>query len=174
MSYYKTWMDKSEDASNRQEYIEYINRYYALEKVAYEKILGAYPNNEEFLNGTAAELAKKLEFPKDAMDVFVGFVDGIKSSLTNGDDIDLDAIDDNYELKLVIDYEKLYFNMRDAKADWLFTIKAWKDILTEEQINAITREYREANMAHSDKIGRNDPCPCGSGKKYKNCCGKKG
>ena len=24
----------------------------------------------------------------------------------------------------------------------------------------------------SDKIGRNDPCPCGSGKKYKNCCGK--
>lgn len=24
----------------------------------------------------------------------------------------------------------------------------------------------------SDKVGRNDPCPCGSGKKYKNCCGK--
>ena len=26
----------------------------------------------------------------------------------------------------------------------------------------------------SPKIGRNDPCPCGSGKKYKNCCGKNG
>ena len=25
---------------------------------------------------------------------------------------------------------------------------------------------------HGEKIGRNDPCPCGSGKKYKNCCGK--
>ena len=25
---------------------------------------------------------------------------------------------------------------------------------------------------HREKIGRNDPCPCGSGKKYKNCCGK--
>jgi predicted aspartyl protease len=24
----------------------------------------------------------------------------------------------------------------------------------------------------SRKVGRNDPCPCGSGKKYKNCCGK--
>ncbi|MCB6939976.1 SEC-C metal-binding domain-containing protein, partial [Agathobacter rectalis] len=23
-----------------------------------------------------------------------------------------------------------------------------------------------------DQVGRNDPCPCGSGKKYKNCCGK--
>ena len=174
MSYYKTWMDKSEDASNRQEYVEYIQRYYALEKVAYEKILGAYPNNEEFLNGTAAELAKKLNFPKDAMDVFVGFVDGIKSSLTNGDDIDLDAIDDNYELKLVIDYEKLYYNMRDAKADWLYKIPFWKTILTDEKMAEITREYRDANIAHSDKIGRNDPCPCGSGKKYKNCCGKRG
>ena len=25
--------------------------------------------------------------------------------------------------------------------------------------------------AKSDKVGRNDPCPCGSGKKYKKCCG---
>ena len=25
-----------------------------------------------------------------------------------------------------------------------------------------------------EKIGRNDPCPCGSGKKYKNCCGRPG
>ena len=26
----------------------------------------------------------------------------------------------------------------------------------------------------SSKVGRNDPCPCGSGKKYKDCCGKNG
>ena len=25
----------------------------------------------------------------------------------------------------------------------------------------------------SNKVGRNDPCPCGSGKKYKQCCGRK-
>ena len=25
--------------------------------------------------------------------------------------------------------------------------------------------------SHSAKVGRNDPCPCGSGKKYKKCCG---
>jgi uncharacterized protein YecA (UPF0149 family) len=24
------------------------------------------------------------------------------------------------------------------------------------------------------KVGRNQPCPCGSGKKYKNCCGRNG
>lgn len=27
-------------------------------------------------------------------------------------------------------------------------------------------------IVHKEKIGRNDPCPCGSGKKYKNCCGR--
>ena len=37
----------------------------------------------------------------------------------------------------------------------------------------ITKKYREDNIAHVEKIGRNDPCPCGSGKKYKKCCGKK-
>jgi preprotein translocase subunit SecA len=25
----------------------------------------------------------------------------------------------------------------------------------------------------ASKVGRNDPCPCGSGKKYKDCCGKR-
>jgi hypothetical protein len=28
------------------------------------------------------------------------------------------------------------------------------------------------NPIHSSKIGRNDPCPCGSGKKYKQCHGR--
>ncbi|MCJ7745231.1 MAG: SEC-C domain-containing protein, partial [Actinobacteria bacterium] len=28
-----------------------------------------------------------------------------------------------------------------------------------------------AEQRHKDKVGRNDPCPCGSGKKYKKCCG---
>ena len=33
-------------------------------------------------------------------------------------------------------------------------------------------ETREPAKRDSKKVGRNDPCPCGSGKKYKNCCGK--
>ena len=33
------------------------------------------------------------------------------------------------------------------------------------------RKIQPRRVEH--KVGRNDPCPCGSGKKYKNCCGKK-
>ncbi len=41
--------------------------------------------------------------------------------------------------------------------------------------NKITNDGKDAIKAQpkkSNKVGRNDPCPCGSGKKYKNCCGK--
>ncbi|MFA5777724.1 MAG: preprotein translocase subunit SecA [Parcubacteria group bacterium] len=33
-------------------------------------------------------------------------------------------------------------------------------------------EVKQKPIINDDKIGRNDPCPCGSGKKYKKCCGK--
>ena len=41
--------------------------------------------------------------------------------------------------------------------------------------NKITNDGKDAiakTPTKSKKVGRNDPCPCGSGKKYKNCCGK--
>ena len=33
-------------------------------------------------------------------------------------------------------------------------------------------EAKNQTVRNEPKIGRNDPCPCGSGKKYKNCCGR--
>ncbi len=39
--------------------------------------------------------------------------------------------------------------------------------------NAVdSKRPKKAGQTVSQKIGRNDPCPCGSGKKYKNCCGR--
>ncbi|GAE93255.1 protein export cytoplasm protein SecA ATPase RNA helicase [Gracilibacillus boraciitolerans JCM 21714] len=32
-------------------------------------------------------------------------------------------------------------------------------------------EDKQGTVVNEQKIGRNDPCPCGSGKKYKKCCG---
>ena len=169
-TYYETWIDRSETVRDQTSYTQYINTYYTMEKDAYDKILTAYPDNKELTSGKASELSKKLGFTKDTMDIFVGFLDGIKESLNK--EIDVQAVDDDTEIDLDINYEKLYYNMRDAKASWLFKLPAWKKVLTDEQVANIAREYREANIAHSEKIGRNDPCPCGSGKKYKKCCGK--
>ena len=74
---------------------------------------------------------------------------------------------------LDVDHEKLYFNMLDAQADYLYELPQWDAILTEEQRAQITKDYRKSKtVVKGPKVGRNDPCPCGSGKKYKNCCGK--
>ena len=171
MTYYETWIDNSENVKDQTSYTQYINAYYVMERDAYDKILSAYPDNKKFTSGKASELAAKLGFTKETMDIFVGFLDGIQTSLKN--EIDVEKVDDDTDIDLDIDYEKLYYNMRDAKAKWLFNLNSWKNVLDENQTAQIAREYREANIAHSNKVGRNDPCPCGSGKKYKNCCGKK-
>jgi preprotein translocase subunit SecA len=101
---------------------------------------------------------------------FVGFLDGINTSLVT--EVDLDSLEESVELDIEIDYEKLYFNMLGAKADWLYDLPEWDSILSEETRKDITTEFRKSGMAVSNKVGRNDPCPCGSGKKYKKCCGK--
>ncbi|MDR1067801.1 MAG: preprotein translocase subunit SecA [Clostridiales Family XIII bacterium] len=42
-----------------------------------------------------------------------------------------------------------------------------------EETNVPEREQRQETVRRDgEKVGRNDPCPCGSGKKYKNCCGR--
>ena len=57
-----------------------------------------------------------------------------------------------------------------------------KKQLTKEEIEAgeaaITKAKEERNktpdkflLHHGKEVGRNDPCPCGSGKKFKKCCG---
>ena len=50
----------------------------------------------------------------------------------------------------------------------------WNDILGEEKMAEIVKQYKASKTVRreSPKIGRNDPCPCGSGKKYKHCCGR--
>ena len=37
-----------------------------------------------------------------------------------------------------------------------------------------TGQIKQKPIVTENKIGRNDPCPCGSGKKYKKCCNKIG
>jgi len=43
---------------------------------------------------------------------------------------------------------------------------------TEESRNNENHEKKHQPVRKGPKIGRNDPCPCGSGKKYKHCCGR--
>ena len=125
-------------------------------------------NKEETVTGTVSELAKKFNIDDVT---FVGFIDGVNTSLNT--ELDVNNLTSDSEISLDLNFEKLYFNMLDAKADWLYNLEQWNDILTEEQKKTIKKEYDKTKTVVKEvKIGRNDPCVCGSGKKYKKCCGK--
>jgi uncharacterized protein YecA (UPF0149 family) len=64
--------------------------------------------------------------------------------------------------------------MVDAKADWLYGLPQWEAIYDEETRHRLYMEQKKSGtVVVGKKVGRNDPCPCGSGKKYKFCCGAK-
>ena len=139
--------------------------YFLLEKGIYEKLLDD-PDTE--VRGTVKELADKYGISVLEM---AGFLDGINESLTVPNPIE--TMDENTEVSLAFDKEKLYRNMVEAKADWLYNLPQWKKIFDEEKLHALYVEQKKSGtIVKPKKIGRNDPRPCGSGKKYKYCCGR--
>lgn len=49
---------------------------------------------------------------------------------------------------------------------------AYKAAVRDRKEPVYVYDGTESYTRMQPKIGRNDPCPCGSGKKYKKCCGK--
>ncbi len=135
------------------------------EKAVYEKLL-AEP--ETVVTGTVAELAEKYE-----MDLlhFTGVLDGINTSLKTPNPVEEMTADTVVSLEFVP--EELYKNMVACKAEWLYELPQWGEIIPAERRRELYLEQKKSNtVVKGKKVGRNDPCPCGSGKKYKNCCGR--
>ncbi|MDR0494488.1 MAG: SEC-C domain-containing protein [Treponema sp.] len=72
----------------------------------------------------------------------------------------LDALNEKKTDFLMDKYAGIYKRLRASAKD---DDEYFGDFKTGERIETVRRE--------APKIGRNDPCPCGSGKKYKKCCG---
>jgi hypothetical protein len=121
----------------------------------------------EAVEGSFKELADSYE--ADHV-LFMGFLDGITGSLK--EPIEIEDMTEESPVSLRVDIEKLYFNMRAAKAEHLYGLPEWDALLSAERREEIAKEQRKAGTVVKDRApGRNDPCPCGSGKKYKKCCG---
>ena len=160
------WRDIAYDESaDRGQLQKFWGSYFQIEKEIYEQLLEA-PDVE--VKGTVKELAEK--YGQEVLTT-VGFLDGIDESLKEQNPIE--TMDENTVVSLAFDKERLYKNMVAAKADWLYELPQWKEIYSEEELKKFYKEQKESTTIRKEKkIGRNDPCPCGSGKKYKKCCGK--
>ena len=167
MSLLKEWRDYAYGLDDRTpEGKEFWLNYFQAEKGVYEKLLSNPLADPE--HGTVKELAEKYGLSIQHM---IGFLDGIDDSLMESNN--LDDVTEDSEVTLGIDYEKLYMNMVGCNAEWLYTLPAWDKIFTKEKRDELyKKEKTSRTLVKPPKVGRNDPCPCGSGKKYKKCCGR--
>ena len=141
------------------------DKYFEQEKAIYQQLLAA---PEKVVSGTVQELADKYGMELNYM---VGFLDGINESLKEPNPIE--EMEADTVVKLPIDLESLYYHMVEAGADWLYELPEWDELLTPERRTELYREQKKSGtIVKERKVGRNEPCPCGSGKKYKYCCGR--
>jgi uncharacterized protein len=164
MALLQKWRDTAySQNTDKQELQNFWTEYFSLEKSIYEKLL---VNPDEVVKGTVKELADRFEISVMSM---VGFLDGIDESLIQPNPIE--EMEEDTVVSLAFDKEKLFMNMVDAKADWLYELPMWDEIFTAEKKKELYKEGKKAGtIVKGPKVGRNDPCPCGSGKKYKKCC----
>ncbi len=150
---------------NQGELQRFWQDYFLKEKSVYEQLL---VNPDEVVEGTVKELADKYGLSIMEM---TGFLDGINDCLVKANPIE--EMEEDTKVSLAFDKEKLYKGMVDAKAEWLYELPMWDDIFDAETKKRLFLEQRKSGtVVVGKKVGRNDPCPCGSGKKYKFCCGK--
>lgn len=166
MALLKKWRDMAySETANRGDLQRLWDRYFEDEKGIYAKLL---KDPDEVVSGTVKELAEKYDVDLMTM---TGFLDGINDSLKEKNPIE--EMEEDTVVNLGFEKELLYKNMVAAGADWLYGLEEWEPIFDEERRKELYREQKSSTtVVKEDKIYPNDPCPCGSGKKYKKCCGK--
>lgn len=166
MALLKEWRDAAySETANKGDLQRMWTAYFQEEKEIYAQLL---KNPDEVVEGTVDELADKYDVSLMTM---TGFLDGINDSLKEPNPID--TMEADTKVQLGFDKELLYKNMVAAGADWLYGLEEWNDIFDEEKQKELYKEQKSSTtVVKGEKVYPNDPCPCGSGKKYKKCCGK--
>ena len=98
-----------------------------------------------------------IEYKREAKKSFSGFFEDLKSKIKN-----------------YLTYVDIGFMKQIAEGRFESEIEkeSEKAIKASERSEDGDNKKKEPVKNNNKKIGRNEPCPCGSGKKYKNCCGK--
>ncbi|MBD5479495.1 MAG: SEC-C domain-containing protein [Lachnospiraceae bacterium] len=166
MALLEQWREMAySQTTDKQELQKLWAAYFEEEKNIYAELL---KTPDTVVTGTVKELAEKYGISLMSM---TGFLDGINDSLKEANPIE--EMEEDTVVNLGFDKALLYKNMVAAEADWLYNLKEWNDIFDEETRKALYKEQKASTTIRKDpKVYPNDPCPCGSGKKYKKCCGK--
>lgn len=163
MSLYENWVRKAYTKDGKT--IKRVwDEYLIQEQKVYEDIIA---NKKDNMQLTVLQLAEQYDI---SIEYATGFLDGINDVLP--EQIDFEEFDENTVVDLSLDFEKLYKKMVEYKAEHLYSLPEWNNVFTEEQqVEFYNQEKSSRTVVKDKKVGRNETCPCGSGKKYKFCCG---
>ncbi|MBO5293483.1 MAG: SEC-C domain-containing protein [Lachnospiraceae bacterium] len=166
MALLEQWRDMAySEKANKGDLQRLWTAYFQKERDIYAELL---KNPDEVVTGTVKELAEK--YGVDIM-TMTGFLDGINDSLKEANPIE--EMEEDTNVNLGFDKALLYKNMVAAEADWLYNLPEWDEIFDADTKKALYKEQKSSTtIVKGQKVYPNDPCPCGSGKKYKKCCGK--
>ena len=138
--------------------------YNLIEKGMYKKILAESITKIE---GTLKEISDSFGVSTMHM---CAFFDGIHEAVDGLPP--LEDLEEETPISFDLDFERLYMKMVEFKAEPLYTLTEWDTIIDADRQKELYTQVKSARTVVRDgeKIGRNEPCPCGSGKKYKFCC----
>jgi preprotein translocase subunit SecA len=104
-----------------------------------------------------AQKNPKQEYKRESFELFSTMLELLKSEVTN--------VLCRVQVRTEEDVDAVEEQRRKADA-------AQKEYQHESSDQLSEQEQKDSMIRNQAKVGRNDPCPCGSGKKYKQCCGK--
>jgi len=113
-----------------------------------------------------AQKNPKQEYKREAFEMFTGLLERIK--------MDVVSVLSKFQIRTESDVAAVD-EQRRSKAEMQYRhdeASAMQDQAADETAPEGQREQAQPFVRHGRKIGRNEPCPCGSGKKYKQCHGK--
>ncbi|MGI6704593.1 MAG: preprotein translocase subunit SecA [Clostridia bacterium] len=148
-----------------------------IKAVLYEKALGIYNEKEEKIG---AERMRELERVILLRVVDMKWMENIDNmdQLRQGIGLRAYGQEDPVRAYQIEGYEMFQEMINSIKEDtvrYLFQVQIEQMPVRErvaQPVEASHRESAKKPVKKEGKVGRNDPCPCGSGKKYKKCCGK--
>lgn len=168
LSLYQSWKDYPYYFPTREDV-----RYFSLNEIdkrtpPYEKMLEflqeKYPLNQPFVSQVIYEISMNAVLDNRTQDLIQGLDESLGFSFESTEELQ--------------EFNALYQDLSEATRKWRFRGHTGAEI-RELQRQAVNQNRRSAiqpaekpEPVRVAKIGRNDPCPCGSGKKYKKCHGR--
>ncbi len=179
--YFRGWLLDDEKFEYTTSELENLEPEYLINKIT-EKALKLYDEREEEFS---SDLMRELERVVLLKNVDMKWMDHIDAMEELKRGIRLRAYGQRdpvieYRIEGFDMFDEMIASIREDTARMMLTIKVQKqqNLPRREQVAKPTGTSADQTDDHNQtirkgkKIGRNDPCPCGSGKKYKKCCGR--